>query len=102
MAADTAAVNDYLALPAVKEMLPADLRFKWAIKGETQQPVDGRFYLYAIKVERPDGRAPLDGSVITDAREAYAQRGAEAEVSMSMNSNGISEWARLTADNVGR
>ena len=72
MAADTAAVNDYLALPAVKEMLPADLRFKWAIKGETQQPVDGRFYLYAIKVERPDGRAPLDGSVITDAREAYA------------------------------
>ena len=102
MAADTAAVNGYLALPAVKEMLPADLRFKWAIKGETQQPVDGRFYLYAIKVERPDGRAPLDGSVITDAREAYAQRGAEAEVSMSMNSNGISEWARLTADNVGR
>ena len=102
MAADTAAVNDYLALHAVKEMLPADLRFKWAIKGETQQPVDGRFYLYAIKVERPDGRAPLDGSVITDAREAYAQRGAEAEVSMAMNSNGISEWARLTADNVGR
>ena len=102
MAADTAAVNSYLALPAVKEMLPSDLRFKWAIKGETQQPVDGRFYLYAIKVERPDGRAPLDGSVITDAREAYAQRGAEAEVSMSMNSNGISEWARLTADNVGR
>ncbi len=102
MAADTAAVNDYLALPAVKEMLPSDLRFKWAIKGEAQQPIDGRFYLYAIKVERPDGRAPLDGSVITDAREAYAQRGAEAEVSMSMNSNGISEWARLTADNVGR
>ena len=102
MAADTAAGNDYLALPAVKEMLPSDLRFKWAIKGEAQQPIDGRFYLYAIKVERPDGRAPLDGSVITDAREAYAQRGAEAEVSMSMNSNGISEWARLTADNVGR
>jgi len=102
MPADTAAVNDYLALPAVREMLPADLQFKWAIKGETQQPVDGRFYLYAIKVERSDGRAPLDGSVITDAREAYAQRGAEAEVSMSMNSNGISEWARLTADNVGR
>ena len=102
MAADTAAMNGYLALPAVKELLPADLRFKWAIKGEAQQPLDGRFYLYAIKVERPDGRAPLDGSVITDARESYAQRGAEAEVSMSMNSNGISEWARLTADNVGR
>lgn len=102
MAADTAAVNDYLALPAVREMLPADLRFKWAIKGESDPLLDGRFYLYAIKVERPDGRAPLDGSVITDAREAYAQRGAEAEVSMSMNSNGIAEWARLTADNINR
>lgn len=102
MSADTATVNHYLSLPVVKELLPADLRFKWAIKGEAQQPLDGRFYLYAIKVERPDGRAPLDGSVITDAREAYAQRGAEAEVSMTMNSNGISEWARLTAENVGR
>ncbi|MCH5330190.1 MAG: protein translocase subunit SecD, partial [Alistipes sp.] len=49
-----------------------------------------------------DGKAPLDGSVISDARENYSQKGASAEVSMSMNSNGVSEWARLTADNVGK
>jgi len=99
-AVDTAEVNRLLALPAVQELLPSDLRFKWAIKGDPQ--LGDRFALYAIRVERPDGKAPLDGSVITDARENYSQRGADAEVSMTMNSNGMTEWARLTADNVGR
>lgn len=99
-AADIATIDKYLALPEVRDCFPSDVVFKWAIKGDPQ--ADGRFFLYTIKVERPDGKAPLDGSVISDARAAYAQTGADAEVSMSMNSNGITEWAQLTADNVGR
>lgn len=99
-AADIATINKYLALPEVRDCFPSDVAFKWAIKGDPN--ADGRVFLYTIKVERPDGKAPLDGSVISDARAAYAQRGAEAEVSMSMNSNGITEWAQLTADNVGK
>ncbi len=98
--ADVATVNKYLALDVVKEAFPADVMFKWGIKPDALY--DNKVALYAIKVERPDGKAPLDGSVISDAREAYAQKGAEAEVSMSMNSNGVAEWARLTADNVGK
>lgn len=99
-AADVAAINKYLALPEVRDCFPSDVVFKWAIKGDPN--ADGRLFLYAIKVERPDGKAPLDGSVISDARAAYAQQGADAEVSMAMNSNGITEWAQLTADNVGK
>lgn len=99
-AADVAAINKYLALPEVRDCFPSDVVFKWAIKGDPN--ADGRLFLYAIKVERPDGKAPLDGSVISDARAAYAQHGADAEVSMAMNSNGITEWAQLTADNVGK
>ncbi|MDE6858537.1 MAG: protein translocase subunit SecD, partial [Alistipes sp.] len=99
-AADTATVNKYLALPAVRNLFPADAKFLWGIKGE--ESFGGRFALYTIRVERPDGKAPLDGSVIADARESYGQRGADAEVSMSMNSNGISEWARLTGENVNK
>ena len=99
-AADIATVNKYLAMDAVKEAFPADVVFKWGIKPD--EAYGNKTALYAIKVERPDGKAPLDGSAISDARESYAQRGAEAEVSMSMNSNGVSEWARLTADNVGK
>lgn len=97
---DTATVAKYLRMDAVRELLPADVQFKWGIKGDASQ--NGRFYLYALKVSTPDGKAPLDGSVVVDARETYAERGAQAKVSMTMNSEGVQEWARLTGDNVGR
>ncbi len=99
-AADMPAVDRYLAMPQVRELFPADVQFKWAVKGDPQ--MDGRFALYTIKVESADGKAPLDGSVVVDARESYAERGAEARVSMNMNSEGMQEWARLTGENVNR
>ncbi|MBR4849397.1 MAG: protein translocase subunit SecDF, partial [Alistipes sp.] len=98
--ADTVAINKYLALPEARDCFPSDVRFKWGIKGD--KLADGQFFLYTIKVERADGKAPLDGSVISDARATYAQTGANAEVSMAMNSNGITEWAQLTGENVGK
>ena len=98
--ADMAAVNEYLANPAVRELFPADIEFKWGVKGDDK--IDGRYYLYAIKVSTPDGKAPLDGSVVTSATEQYAQRGATAEVSMTMNGEGTQEWARLTGENIGK
>ena len=98
--ADMAAVNQYLAMPAVRELFPADIMFKWAVKGDPQK--DGRYDLYAIKVATADGKAPLDGSVVVDAVEQYAERGASAEVSMTMNGEGSSEWARLTGENIGK
>ena len=100
VAADVATINKYLALPEVRDCFPADVDFKWGIKGEPM--FDNRMCLYAIKVERADGKAPLDGGVISDARATYSQTGADAEVSMAMNSNGITEWAQLTADNIGK
>ncbi len=97
--ADIDTIDEYLALPEVRECFRNDVRFVWGIKGDKN--VDGKYLLYAIKVERVDGKAPLDGAAIADARANYAQQGANAEVSMTMNSNGISEWAQLTGDNVG-
>ncbi len=98
--ADMDAVQYYLTLPQVRELFPADVDFKWAVKGDPQ--MDGRFALYTIKVERADGKAPLDGSVVVDARESYADQSAEARVSMTMNSEGIQEWARLTGENINK
>ena len=98
--ADIAAVNEYLSRPEVRELFPADILFKWGVKGDDH--IDGRFYLYAIKVTTPDGKAPLDGSVVTDAREQYAERGATAVVSMTMNAEGTQEWARMTGENIGK
>ncbi len=98
--ADMAAVEAYLSDPKVRDLFPADLEFKWGVKGDDK--IDGRYHLYAIRVATPDGKAPLDGSVITDAREQYAERGASAVVSMTMNAEGAQEWSRLTGENIGK
>ena len=97
---DTSAVNHYLKLDQVKALLPRNLSFRWTAKAiDTEE----KFYrLIAIKITSRDGRAPLEGDVITDARQDYADMGSSPEVSMTMNSEGAKTWARLTKDNVGK
>ncbi len=99
MSYDTAAVNKMLSTPQVKAMLPRDLRLMWGAKGIDE--ANTAFQLYAIKANTRDGKAPLDGGVITEAQATYAQTGSSAEVDMTMNSAGARTWARLTADNIG-
>ncbi|HPR31487.1 MAG TPA: protein translocase subunit SecDF [Prolixibacteraceae bacterium] len=97
---DTAKVNQYFSLPQVKALLPRDLKLTWH-----QKPFDenGNFYqLIALKITTRDGRAPLDGGVITDARQDFGQGQASAEVNMNMNSEGAKIWARMTKDNIGK
>ena len=97
---DTATVNNYLKMDQVKALMPRNLAFRWTAKAEDKEE---KFYtLIAIKVTSRDGRAPLEGDVITDARQDYADMGSRPEVSMSMNSEGAKIWARLTKDNVGK
>lgn len=97
---DTATVNSYLKLDQVKALMPRNLAFKWTAKAIDK---DEKFFrLVAIKVTGRDGRAPLEGDVITDARQDYADMGSRPEVSMTMNSEGAKVWARLTKDNVGK
>lgn len=103
---DTAAVNNYLNLPLVKNALPRNLMLRWSLKpqmmGDEKNPTE--FYqLIALKVTNRDGRPPLTGDVITDARENYGQNNnAKVSVSMSMSPEGSKEWARLTRENIGR
>ncbi len=100
MSYDTAAVNAYLAIPQVKALFPRDLKLMWGVK-----PIDEAetvYQLYAIKANTRDGKAPLDGGVIVDAKEEYSQYGSSAEVNMVMNATGARTWARLTADNINR
>ncbi len=97
---DTSKVNSYLNLKQVKEILPRDLGLRWGVKA-----IDSKgeyFQLYAIKITNRDGRAPLGGDVITDARADFSQTSAYANVSMSMNAEGSKTWARMTKDNIGK
>jgi SecD/SecF fusion protein len=99
---DTALVNHYLNLPQVRQLFPRDVKFLWGVKPPRFDATDSFFELHAIKVTSRDGRPPLDGDVITDARVEFGQTQASAEVTMAMNAEGARIWARLTRDNIGR
>jgi SecD/SecF fusion protein len=97
---DTAQVSEYLALPQVKALFPRTMLFRW-----TAQPTqkEGNFFqLIALKVTNRDGRAPLDGDVVVDARQDFGQNKATSVVEMSMNAEGSKVWGRMTRENIGK
>ena len=96
---DTAEVNKLLAMKEAKAILPKDLSLKWGVKA--MDNAGQMFELYAIKVTERNGKAPLEGDVITDARNEYDQYNKPC-VGMSMNTDGSRRWAVLTKNNIGR
>ena len=97
---DTAAVNKALQSPLAKQILPSDLKLLWSAKPMSEQNKN-IYELYAIKVTSSDGRAPLEGDVITDAKDQFDNFG-RPEVSMTMNGDGARVWAQLTKANIGK
>ena len=108
-ARDTAKVNSYLQLDQAKTLLPRDLRLMWSIKAipaseleywvSNPEAKETYFQLVAIKSTSHDGRAPLEGDAVANARMTTNQTGA-FEISMSMSSEGAKTWARLTKANI--
>lgn len=102
-AADTALINKYLARPEVAAVFPAEFKAMWTVKSSDFIQDSNIYDLVAIKASSRDGKAPLDGGYVTDARVEYNDRqGGEPSVSMTMNAEGANVWARLTKENVGR
>lgn len=99
LARDTAAINRILAMPEVKNSLPKELRLLWGVKAIDSKT--STFELYAIRVTERDGRAPLEGDVVTDASDGYDQFGKPC-VHMNMNTEGARRWAQLTKQNINR
>ena len=99
---DTAKINKWLKLPQVDALFPAEFKPMWTVKPSQNIPGGNTFELVAIKSTSRDGKAPLDGGVVTDARVQYGNTGGNPEVSMSMNGEGASAWARMTGDNIGK
>ena len=99
---DTAAVNAVIYSEAAKRILPSDVKLLWSAK-----PADGLsnknvYELHALKVTQSNGRAPLEGDVITDAHDEFSSVTGRPTVNMEMNSDGARRWAALTKANVGR
>jgi SecD/SecF fusion protein len=99
-AKDTAAVNALLAKEQIRNIFPRNMFFRWTANAADDK--ETYFRLIALKSTSRDGKAPLTGDVITDARQDYDQMGGRPEVSMSMNSEGAKTWARMTKENIGK
>lgn len=98
---DTADINRILNMKEVKEVLPRDLKLMWGVRASDMDKTGRIFELYAIKSTQRNGRAPLEGDVITDARDSYDQYNRPC-VTMAMNTEGARRWAQLTKQNTGR
>ena len=99
LAKDTAEVNKLLTSAQAKQILPADMRLLWGVK--SMDKAGKVFELYAIRTTGgQNGRAPLEGDVITESKDEFDQYGNPC-VSMKMNTEGARKWASLTEANVG-
>ena len=98
---DLDAISEMLSTAEAQEVLPSDLQLKWGVKGIGEGESSEWYELYAIRVTERNGRAPLEGDVITDAKDDYDQNGRPC-VSMQMNVDGARRWAAITKANLHR
>ncbi len=102
---DTAKINRLMQIAIARGVFPKDFKYFWSAlpvqDPETKKSTD-IFDMFAIKITGRDGQAPLDGDVVTDARDGFDQYSGTANVSMNMNGTGTKKWALITHDNVGK
>ena len=101
-ARDTAAVNKIIYSALAKQVLPSDLRLLWSAKPADGVQAKNIYELHAIKVTTTNGRAPIEGDVVTDAKDQFNTVTGQPEVSMSMNSDGARRWAEMTKANINK
>ena len=99
---DTAAINKLIYSKLAKQVLPSDVKLLWGAKPADGLSVKNIFELYALKVTTTTGRAPLEGDVITDAKDQFDQVTGQPQVSMTMNTDGARRWAALTKANIDK
>ena len=102
-ARDTADIDKVIYSDVASQILPAECKLRWGAKpedfgGQTHGDI---YALYALKITEPNGRAPLEGDVITNAKDDFDQMG-HPSVSMQMNSDGARRWSQITKMNIGK
>ncbi len=98
---DTAKINRIFKRPEIKKLIPRNFKLLWDVKPHDHQTLseEPHLTLNIVKVGR-GGKAPLEGDVITDARQTLDQATRPA-VSMQMNAMGAKKWRKLTGENIG-
>ncbi|MFT7603334.1 MAG: SecD/SecF fusion protein, partial [Saprospiraceae bacterium] len=97
-------INEYLQRPEIKTMFPSDLIFRWANKPmkfdedtEAAQTFGKNTYeLYAIKKDRGQDTAPIEGDRVTNASSSPNPQNGEIEVLLRMDGKGAKKWGEMT------
>lgn len=96
---DTAAVNRIIRSAAAKRLLPTDLKCCWSVKGVDKKGE----YFQLVALRTSNGEAALgDADMIDNASAELNQFSGSYEISMTMNNDAASKWAKLTRDNIGK
>jgi SecD/SecF fusion protein len=97
---DTSKINRIFRRPEVKKLVPRTFKLLWDVKPHEHSEIgqEPHLEMHIVKVGR-GGKAPVEGDVITDARQTLDQSTRPA-VSMQMNTSGAKKWRKLTADNI--
>ena len=88
---------NYLNRPEIAKIIPDNVQFVYSAKPESKQGDINYYRLYLV-----NKNAELTGGVITDANANISPTTQEPIVYMSMNSEGATEWARITGANVDK
>jgi len=102
LAKDTAQVNKYLSMPRIKALFPRDLKLVWSQNPYRYDATKTMYELHALRITTRDGRAPLNGDVVTGARPSSNVTNSAIQVDMTMNAEGAKTWARITGANIGK
>ncbi len=98
---DTFKINRIYRRADVKALIPRGFKLAWEVKAHDHDDLtaEPHIELHILKTGR-GGKAPLEGDVITDARQSLDQA-TRPSVSMQMNASGAKKWRKLTAANIG-
>jgi len=98
---DTFKINRIFKREAIKALIPRGFKLAWEVKAHDHDDLTAEPHIefHILKTGR-GGKAPLEGDVITDARQSLDQA-TRPSVSMQMNANGAKKWRKLTAANIG-
>lgn len=83
--------------PDVQKVIPNNVEFKFSAKPQTDAS-GNQFYIMYLVNKEPE----LTGGVITDANANIDPNTSAPIVNMTMNSEGATEWARITGANVNK
>ncbi len=90
-------VREIVNRPEVRELMPSNFQFVFSANHHFISEGTEYYVLYGV-YETPE----LTGGVITDAQATIDPQYNQPIVTMSMNSEGSREWARITGANIGR